>query len=183
MKTRNTSEAWGHLVQANKYKLSTVSPFDATAEKDRVARVKQVFQKSFFPQGIGSQTRVPIFVIGFVRSGSTLLERILDAHPLIVGTGEDSVFNGRLDYIRNEIVTASVSGDLRVLHDTVTRLGDEVVTDMMSRWEVIEEATNSILDDDDVSDDDRPYPTRFVDKMLTNYNNVGFIHTFSSPTP
>jgi hypothetical protein len=122
------------------------------------------------------------FVIGFVRSGSTLLERILDAHPLIVGTGEDSVFNGRLDAIRNEIVSASVGGDSGVLHETVRRLADDVVRDMKSRWEAIDATTNNTRDGYDQDDDGRggatrpPYPTRFADKMLTNYMNVGFIH-------
>jgi hypothetical protein len=183
VKTLDASEAWRHLSRGNEYKLSTVPPYNADAEGERVRRVKDVFRPEFFPVGIGSRTRAPIFVIGFVRSGSTLLERILDAHPLIVGTGEDSVFNGRLDAIRNEIVSASIGGDLGVLHETVRRLADEVVRDMKSRWEAIDATTNNNMRDGHDQDDEErggatrpPYPTRFADKMLTNYMNVGFIH-------
>jgi len=169
---------WRHLSEGNAYKMSTVAPFDAASERERASRVKAVFVPDFFPKGLGSESRAPIFVIGFVRSGSTLLERILDAHPLIVGTGEDSVFNGRLDTIRNEIVRASTAGDLRVLQNTVRKLADDVVDDMRKRWEVIDANTrdNDGDDDNDSDKNRRPSPTRFADKMLTNYMNVGFIH-------
>ncbi|KAL3763284.1 hypothetical protein ACHAWU_008987 [Discostella pseudostelligera] len=177
VKTKNASAAWEHLLKGNMYKLSTVAPFDAAFEKDRVRRLKQVFTPNFFPKGVGSQTRTPIFIIGFVRSGSTLLERILDSHPLIVGTGEDSVFNGRLDFIRNEIVQASTTGSANDLQIKVKQLADDVVSDMKSRWEVIED---NMHDESEISDKPskitRPNPTRFADKMLTNYMNVGFIH-------
>ena len=105
-------------------------------EQQRIQMVKQVFTKEFFPKGIGSKTRTPIFIIGFVQSGSTLLERILDAHPLLVGAGEDSVFNGSLDYILNEIVAANQAGDLSILHSKVKKLADDVVIDMIKRWEI-----------------------------------------------
>ena len=189
VKTKNASEAWMHLKTGNEYKMKTVAPFDAALEKDRVMKVKQIFTPGFFPEKIGSMTRTPIFIIGFVRSGSTLLERILDAHPLIVGTGEDSVFNGRLDFIRNEIVKASMSGNLGMLHDVVKELGEDVVADMRKRWEVIDANTRAVDQEEDDNDDgdgdgenelskdEKPLsPKRFTDKMLTNYMNVGFIH-------
>ena len=181
-KTKNASEAWAYLQKGNAYKMSTVVPFNKGFEQQRVEAVKQVFVKDFFPKGIGSKTRTPIFIIGFVRSGSTLLERILDAHPMIVGTGEDSVFNGRLDYIRNEIVTASQAGELSILHQTVKKLADDVVIDMIKRWEIIDansRASEQEREEDDTEskeDEEKLKPVRFSDKMLTNYMNVGFIH-------
>lgn len=180
VKTKDAPEAWAHLHKGNQYKMSTVAPFPQDFEKQRVQAVKQVFGKDFFPKGIGSKTRTPIFIIGFVRSGSTLLERILDAHPLIVGTGEDSVFNGRLDYIRNEIVAASQVGELSVLHNTVKKLADDVVEDMIQRWEIIDANSRSVDTDTDEDTETKTSegrkPIRFADKMLTNYMNVGFIH-------
>jgi len=171
--SKNVSEAWKHLIKGNHYKLSTLAPFDAPNEIERVVRVKSVFTPDFFPPGdIGSKTRTPIFIIGFVRSGSTLLERILDAHPLIVGTGEDSVFNGQLDTIRNEIVKVSGHADTGVLQDKIKELANDVVAEMKSRWKAIN--ANERADEDEK--EKQPSPLRFADKMLTNYMNVGFIH-------
>ncbi len=39
-------------------------------------------------QSFGNPTELPIFVIGMPRSGTTLVERILDSHPAIHGAGE-----------------------------------------------------------------------------------------------
>ena len=171
VKTNDTEAAWKALSQGYKYKMAVLPAFPEAYENQKVMQIKQIFHKGFWPSDVGSSTKVPVFIIGFVRSGSTLLERVLDAHPLIVGTGEDSVFNGKLDYIRNSIVDASMSGSPDALHDTVQKMADEVVVGMRKRWEVIDANTAKSSDDSESIQ-----PERFADKMLTNYFNVGFIH-------
>ena len=165
-KTKNYAEAFQHLTQSYKHKMSFLNPWQKGSELAKVAQSKSIFQAGFWPPDVGSQTRIPIFIVGFVRSGSTLLERVLDAHPMIVGTGENSVFNGRLPDIRNEIVQASVT-DPDSIGDVTRRLADDVVEGMKHRWEILETHTSNTEKDVE--------PQRFVDKMLTNYYNIGFI--------
>jgi len=175
-KTKNRNEAWKHLTLSYKHKMSVLEPYNEMLESQKLMTVKTVFHKNFWPGTIGSQTDVPIFIIGFVRSGSTLLERVLDAHPQIVGTGEDSVFNGRLDHIRNSIVQSSIGGDMIELKEVVADLADSVVNDMRERWKKIDANTSSEGGNQQQSSSSNEEPLRFTDKMLTNYFNVGFIH-------
>lgn len=168
VKTHDTDEAWEHLTQSYKHKMSALPPWQSGFEKQKIQQTMQIFHRGFWPEGVGSDNEVPIFIIGFVRSGSTLLERVLDAHPEIAGTGEDSVFNGRLDKIRNEIVDASMAGDSSILASTVKRQAEEVVEEMKERWGTIEANT--------AKDENQSYtekdPRRMVDKMLNNWANV-----------
>lgn len=167
VKTKNKDLAFEALTKSYEYKMGTVAPWNPEFERQKLSTTKQIFSSSFFPDGVGSDSRLPIFIIGFVRSGSTLLERVLDSHPQIVGTGEDSVFNGNLDRIRNKIVETSVA-DPTQLSKVIEELADEVVSEMQGRWRMMKKEEGQIANEDE--------PLRLVDKMLTNYYNVGFIH-------
>lgn len=48
------------------------------------------FSREFFGRhaGAGLETRRPVFVMGFPRSGTTLVEQVLASHPLVLGAGE-----------------------------------------------------------------------------------------------
>ena len=165
--TKDTTQAWYHLQQAHRYKLRMLPPWRTGLEHFKVQQIAQIFQAGFWPPGVGSPTTVPIFIIGFPRSGSTLLERVLDAHPFIVGTGENSVLNSRLDDIRNQMVHVSTTAP-HELTPLTKRLAEQVVDEMQQRWDRLKANTEEFRD--------RPVPLRLVDKMLTNYYNVGFIH-------
>lgn len=79
VKTKDTAQAWEHLTLSYKHKMSALAPWQSGFEKQKIAQTMQIFNKNFWPSDVGSQSAVPIFIVGFVRSGSTLLERVLDA--------------------------------------------------------------------------------------------------------
>lgn len=54
-----------------------------------MARIAEVFDTGFFAQARQqNETQGPVFVMGLPRSGTTLVDRILSAHPLIESLGE-----------------------------------------------------------------------------------------------
>ena len=64
--------------------------FDAGAHSAWVDRVTAQFDEAFFEShaGHGNQSERPVFVIGMIRSGTTLVEQILASHSRVYGAGE-----------------------------------------------------------------------------------------------
>ena len=167
-KTKNYTLAFNHLSEGFQHKLSAIPKWVVGSEKMKIEQTRTIFQPGFWSTETGSRTKTPIFIVGFVRSGSTLLERILDAHPMVAGTGENSVFNGRLGGIRDQIVEVINTGGS--INELTRRLADEVVDEMQNRYARVEANTEHAVDETP-----KTKPQRLVDKMLTNYYNIGFI--------
>ncbi|HEX4871625.1 MAG TPA: sulfotransferase [Nevskiaceae bacterium] len=76
--------------QANAARRRSTGPFDRAHQQQRVERTRQVFDQTFFAQrtGWGVPDPRPVFVIGLPRSGTSLVEQILAAHPQVAGFGE-----------------------------------------------------------------------------------------------
>jgi hypothetical protein len=183
-KTHDYEKAWYHLEKANQYKMAVLPSYNTILEQRKADTLLQVFNSGFWPNGVGSSSQKPIFIIGFPRSGSTLLERVLDSHSHIAGTGEDSIFNGMLNEIRNAIVEASMQQSPNAIHDAVETNAKRVEKVSMKRWKDIHQSSiddehnnnNNSEHESDASKSKIVKPKRLVDKMLTNYVNVGFIH-------
>ena len=64
--------------------------FDAARHGEFLEARRRVFTKGFFAarEGFGHGSEKPVFVISLPRSGTTLVERILAAHPEVHGAGE-----------------------------------------------------------------------------------------------
>lgn len=75
--------------QANALKRAR-APFDTFAHERNVDRLIALFDAAFFQQraGWGQASDLPVLIVGLPRSGSTLVERILAAHPLVAAGGE-----------------------------------------------------------------------------------------------
>jgi tetratricopeptide (TPR) repeat protein len=67
-----------------------MSAYDADETTELVRRLKAFFTRALLEsrQGMGSDSRDPIFIVGLPRSGSTLVEQILASHSDIEGTTE-----------------------------------------------------------------------------------------------
>jgi len=64
--------------------------FDAHSHRAFVNQVITTFDGAYFQQvqAWGTDTELPIFILGMPRSGTTLVEHILASHPAVFGAGE-----------------------------------------------------------------------------------------------
>lgn len=88
----NFKEGMRLLHLANKEQ-AKVAPYDHEKTAGEFAQIKSNWSLEVYTNlaGVGVESVAPIFIIGMPRSGSTLTEQIIAAHPDITGTGEDSV--------------------------------------------------------------------------------------------
>lgn len=87
-----------------------------------MAKIKSAFDNAFFTRKIdGCSDASPIFIIGYPRSGTTLADRILSAHPDVESLGELTDFPMALMALcrtvgnKQDLVTQSASLDMRSL--------------------------------------------------------------------
>jgi hypothetical protein len=85
-------EAIEYFDRANALKRRTMgSPvFDRNSFTADIDKRISLFTKEFFEanRGVGSESALPIMIVGMMRSGTTFAEQILSCHPLVGGAGE-----------------------------------------------------------------------------------------------
>jgi len=84
-----SGEAFGRLIQANAI-LRRRTPYDEANALGLLERVRAAFGPERFAEfaGSGEPSRKPIFIVGMPRSGTTLVEQVLAAHPDVAAGGE-----------------------------------------------------------------------------------------------
>lgn len=154
--------AWKYLGIAHEYELSIRPKYDPKMSREQLKHIKNIFIPTFWIKGIGSKSTLPIFIIGMMRSGSTLLENMFDAHSDILGMGEDSIFNANLQELKDKLVSMATDGsDVKDLQRAVGEYAKKVDKLMIKT----------------VKKDDKNVKFKhIVDKMLFNYRSIGFIH-------
>lgn len=86
----NFAEAFGHYRRANELRKLIVSRYDREAQSARVAETIRACTAERVGQPLegASQSSKPVFVVGMMRSGTSLVEQIIASHPGAAGAGE-----------------------------------------------------------------------------------------------
>jgi Flp pilus assembly protein TadD len=100
---KERERSFAHLMSANALKRAQIT-YDEAAALDFFERIKARFTAQLLREieslGGGNPARTPIFIIGMMRSGSTLVEQILASHPQIHGGGELTLFSDAVNQVQ-----------------------------------------------------------------------------------
>jgi tetratricopeptide (TPR) repeat protein len=91
-------KAFSHIDHANRIRRRTTS-FDREGFSGFVSRMIAAFDsKAFSPDHtLEESSRIPVFIVGMPRSGTTLVEQIIDSHPDAWGIGESTAMRDVVD--------------------------------------------------------------------------------------
>ena len=173
------SLAWKFLNIAQQIELSiNEDPYNIATSFAVVSNIKDSFKKGFWPDKyIGSDSKMPVFIVGFLRSGANLLENLLGAHKNIIGIGDDSIFNKFVPYVQKNLTQLIGKRDLSRQHvllqlmNFVNENAEEVLKVTKSRAAKLKKHYKAI---DSSSRKDNVH--RVIDKLLVNYRNIALIH-------
>eukprot|EP00971_Amphidinium_carterae_P055956 1103450-Amphidinium_carterae.1 len=98
--------------------------------------------------GLSTQAVRPIFISGLPRTGSTLLEQKLFAHPRVVGIGEDSVLTSYLEPVRDELHRLFELGPTSKGYESkvrafLKRTGEDLLRDMGNHSAAVDAVANA----------------------------------------
>ncbi len=106
----------------------------------------------------GSPSRLPLFIVGLPRSGTTLVEQILASHPAVYGAGELSWF------AKTEHDLAEFTGSNQTYPDCVTALQKPHIEALAEKYLAY---LNTLAEQKDYQ--------HVTDKMPSNFERIGLI--------
>ena len=166
--TNNVTKAWFHLSRANELKSILHDSNDSSELSEQVRERLAFFNHDFFKamSGSGKKSKTPIFIIGFPRSGTTLLESILDSHHSISGLGEASFFMNYMPRLQTRVPLLYEKVGSQELAKYCLELGEKVLLAMINRWK-------GLKNDGTIT---KSNFTRLIDKQNVNFHFVHYIH-------
>lgn len=137
--------------------LAHAAKHDPVGHTNSVSKLISRFDQNLFAQyaGLGCTSNAPLFIVGMPRSGTTLVEQVISAHPKVYGAGESNELNhiaGRLSSVNEPPYDLAVLDD--VLTIEINKIGSEYIRTLMP---------------------DKPEIHNFTDKMTTNFLHLGLI--------
>ena len=150
-------KAFGQFADGNRLD-TRGDPFNAKNHATAVDRLINFFSDRFFARrrGLGSESDVPVFIVGIPRSGTTLVEQILSCHPQVHGAGELDHIGKIVQSIPKQTGAPASFPEFAGVLDAVSacKLGEDYVA--------LLRAAGGSAD-------------RVTDKMPGNFLNLGFI--------
>jgi len=100
--------ALDHYIAGGQLKRATLSYVEEDT-RQFFEDIKQAFGKDVFANRpfVGNQTEGLVFIVGMPRSGSTLIEQIISAHPDVFGAGEIKYLSQALHALRDRFPSLS----------------------------------------------------------------------------
>ena len=150
-----------HLLAGNAAKRATVA-YDEASTFAMFDCIEALFTPAMIAAhaGSGDASERPIFVIGFPRSGATLVEQILASHPLVRGAGELKTFSDVVLALRGQ---GDQGGEPAPYPDCVAALDAPALARLGARYLALVR-------------DLAPDGARVTDKMPSNFSFAGLIH-------
>jgi tetratricopeptide (TPR) repeat protein len=145
-------------------------PFDHSALVDRISEgfVPGLFERL---SGAGDQTRLPIFVFGLPRSGTTLVEQVLASHSRVHGAGELALANELVESIP-QVLGRTDDGLNGGLASCLGSLDAAGVRELARGYL---DGLKGTLKGVALPPDREVPPDRIVDKMPDNYLHLGIL--------
>ena len=159
-KRKHYDKAFEFAIQANEASKRFLS-YKAKNHRQQCAHVRASFCKALYQHRLayGSDSTLPVYVLGMPRSGTTLVEQIISGHSQIFGAGELGVIPNVIQGL-NRWERHVGSG----------RSYPDCVDDLTA--EVTEGIANNILKELQECDPQAKY---IVDKLPHNFENIGLI--------
>lgn len=150
--------AWGALEQACRAKRSTLSyaAGDSRALVDALSAMPTTTTTTTTVAHLQANARTPVFIVGMHRSGTTLLEQLLDGSPQVRGVGELYDFTSAMRHATDHHCKGVIDATIvqRAAEVDFAQVGQRYLDGMA--WRL----------------GDQPF---FTDKLPSNFLNIGFI--------
>ena len=149
------ARAFSHFLAGNALKRQRIA-YDEKKALGALARIAAQFSRDFLAarRGSGVASRLPIFVVGMPRSGSTLVEQILASHPAAVGAGELQLLPQLLRHACAQAKTGFPEIAAALTAGEIQRLAEQYLAVLRLEG---------------------PEAARIVDKHLNNFTALGLI--------
>lgn len=110
--------AWKYLADANAL-INEKLDYVPVAFTSKIDLYRKVFTHSFFVnlEPLAKMQRMPVFIVGMPRSGTTLTEQILASHPDIYGAGELDLVARTQNYLQQQM---GINSSYAVALDRIT---------------------------------------------------------------